>query len=414
MRIIQLLSLFATLSIWGQKIDYRHFTKQLCAEEFHGRGYVNNGDSIAAQYLAESFKKIGLQPIDGSYFQAYSFPVNTFPGKMLVMTEKDTLVPGKDFLISPNSSGIKGTVYLVQVSPTEFLKKNKNNFLISNNEALLIDYSGLPKDSITLVKNKINEVGDRLPIIEVTDEKLTWSVSQDVQQVFHLIIVKSALKTTPSFIQLDIDQSFISKHAANNVIGYCPAKKKTTKTILLSAHYDHLGRMGKDTYFPGANDNASGNAMLIHLAEQFVKTPAKYNLLFVAFSGEEIGLLGSKHMVANPIIPLRDIRFMLNLDILGSGEEGITVVNSTLFPKEFELLQSINTKNTLLKKIKPRGSAANSDHYYFTAAGVPAFFIYTMGPNKHYHDIEDHYENLSFEAFDSLNSLLLKFIKKIK
>lgn len=414
MRIIQLLSLFATLSIWGQKIDYRHFTKQLCAEEFHGRGYVDNGDSIAAQYLAESFKKIGLQPIDGSYFQAYSFSVNTFPGKMLVVTEKDTLVPGKDFLISPNSSGIKGIVYPVQVSPAEFLKKNKNNFLISNNEALLIDYSGLPKDSIRLVKNKINEVEERLAIIEVTDEKLTWSVSQGVQQAFHLIIAKSALKTMPSFIQLDIDQSFISKHAANNIIGYCYAKKKTTKTILLSAHYDHLGRMGKDTYFPGANDNASGNAMLIHLAEQFVKTPAKYNLLFVAFSGEEIGLLGSKHMVANPIIPLRDIRFMLNLDILGSGEEGITVVNSTLFPKEFELLQSINTKSTLLKTIKPRGPAANSDHYYFTEAGVPAFFIYTMGPNKHYHDIEDRYENLSFEAFDSLNSLLLKFIKKIK
>jgi Zn-dependent M28 family amino/carboxypeptidase len=77
-------------------------------------------------------------------------------------------------------------------------------------------------------------------------------------------------------------------------------------------------------------------------------------------------------------------------------------------------LKSINAKKRLLKEIKPRGPAANSDHYYFTEAGVPAFFIYTMGPNKHYHDVEDRYEALSFEAFDSLNQLLLTFIRKIK
>jgi Zn-dependent M28 family amino/carboxypeptidase len=172
--------------------------------------------------------------------------------------------------------------------------------------------------------------------------------------------------------------------------------------------------MGSETYFPGGNDNASGNAMLIHLAEELIKHPIKYNVLFVAFAGEEIGLLGSKYMSANPIIPLKDIRFMLNLDIMGSGEEGITVVNSTLFPKEFDLLKSINAKKRLLKEIKPRGPAANSDHYHFTEAGVPAFFIYTMGPNKHYHDVEDRYEALSFEAFNSLNQLLLTFIRKIK
>ena len=84
------------------------------------------------------------------------------------------------------------------------------------------------------------------------------------------------------------------------------------------------------------------------------------------------------------------------------------------FPKEFELLRSINFRKKLIKEVKPRGPAANSDHYYFTEAGVPAFFIYTMGPNKHYHDVEDRYEALSFDAFDKVNSLLLKFLKEIK
>jgi Zn-dependent M28 family amino/carboxypeptidase len=201
---------------------------------------------------------------------------------------------------------------------------------------------------------------------------------------------------------------------ARNVIGYLPATRKTNQTILISAHYDHLGRMGSEIYFPGGNDNASGNAMLLALVEKLVKKPLKkYNILFVAFAGEEVGLLGSKYMVEHPIIKLNKIRFMLNLDIMGSGEEGITVVNSTLFSKEFNMLQKLNKKTKTVPVIKSRGSAANSDHYFFTEAGVPAFFIYTMGPNKHYHDIFDTYGELSFNAFGGLSLLFERFIRKL-
>ena len=104
---------------------------------------------------------------------------------------------------------------------------------------------------------------------------------------------------------------------------------------------------------------------------------------------------------------------MLNLDIMGSGEEGITVVNSTLFNNEFKKLLKLNKQLNALPVIKPRGPAANSDHYFFTQAGVPAFFIYTMGPNKHYHDIFDTYDELSFEAFDSLANLIEVFVRKL-
>jgi Zn-dependent M28 family amino/carboxypeptidase len=104
---------------------------------------------------------------------------------------------------------------------------------------------------------------------------------------------------------------------------------------------------------------------------------------------------------------------MLNLDIMGSGEEGITVVNSTLFKKEFNSLLKLNNKMTAVPLVKPRGPAANSDHFYFTEAGVPAFFIYTMGPNKHYHDVFDTYEELSFKAFEPLSLLLEQFVRKL-
>lgn len=414
MRIALLLSIFLSLSSWAQIIDFRTFTKQLCSPEFSGRGYVKNGDSIAAVFIENCFKSIGLRPIAGTYFQSFSFSVNTFPKKILVCTETDTLRPGIDFLVAPNSCGINKTIHLIRINPSAILSENINLKTLQDDEALVIDYSGLPKDSLKLVKNKINDLAKRFPLLEITDEKLTWSVSQEVSNYFHLIIAKSSMLTIPLLMHLNIEQKYIAKHDAVNVIGYCPSRRKTKNTILVSAHYDHLGCMGEGTYFPGANDNASGTAMLVHLAEQLIKRPLKYNVLFVAFAGEEIGLLGSRYMTLNPIVPLADIRFMLNLDIMGSGEEGITVVNSTLFPKEFELLRSINFRKKLIKEVKPRGPAANSDHYYFTEAGVPAFFIYTMGPNKHYHDVEDRYEALSFDAFSKVNSLLLTFLKEIK
>ena len=414
MQAILLFSLLLSFSFWGQEFNYRNYTDQLCSPGFHGRGYVNAGDSIAAEFIAQNFKAIGLMPITESYFQPFEFSVNTFPGEMLVYTDQDTLRPGIDFLVAPTSSGVHGTFELIHFSYYKLLSLDQQEIHLSKNEALLIDLSGIASDTLLLVKKKLNELALFFPILELSDKKLTWSVSQDANKYPYIIISKEAFKEVPAEIHLDIDQKHLVSHLAKNVIGYCPAKRKTKKTLLISAHYDHLGRMGRDTYFPGANDNASGTAMILYLAEQLLAKPLKFNVLFVAFAGEEIGLLGSKHMSLQSPLPLEDLRFMLNLDIMGSGEDGITVVNSTLFPKEFDLLKSINAKKKLLKEIKPRGPAANSDHYYFTQAGVPAFFIYTMGPNKHYHDIDDRYEALSFAAFDELNNLILRFLKSIK
>jgi hypothetical protein len=96
---------------------------------------------------------------------------------------------------------------------------------------------------------------------------------------------------------------------------------------------------------------------------------------------------------------------------MGSGEEGITCVNATLFKEEFSRLIALNETAHFLPLIKQRGPAANSDHYFFTEAGVPAFFIYTMGPNKNYHDVYDRFEALSFDKFNAIQKLLLDFIR---
>ena len=134
----------------------------------------------------------------------------------------------------------------------------------------------------------------------------------------------------------------------------------------------------------------------------------------MSFAGEEAGLIGSHYYVEHPLFPLKNIRFLTNVDIMGSGEEGVTVVNATEFPEQFQQLQDINAKKNYLVKIASRGKAANSDHYFFTEAGVPAFFIYTMGPNKHYHDVYDTYAELSFSEFMDIYHLLLDFAEGMK
>jgi len=169
--------------------------------------------------------------------------------------------------------------------------------------------------------------------------------------------------------------------------------------------------MGSQTYFPGANDNASGVAMLLELAKYFKENPLDYNVMIIAFAGEEVGLLGSEYFVRYPWIDLKNIKFLVNLDIMGSGEEGITVVNGTKYTKEFNRLVKVNEEKKGLSLIKPRGEAANSDHYWFSKMNVPAFFIYTMGPNKNYHDVFDTYENLSFAKFNDIKDLLINFVR---
>lgn len=401
---------------FGQIEEVKRWTQTLCSPEFHGRGYVNRGDSIASEFLAAEFKKLGVKPIKKSYFQGFNHTVNTFPGAMLVRIDENVLVPGTDFIVDPSSCGDKRVLNPKRISIETALDNEK---LIAEIKSVInsslyncvaFDFSGASADTLKKLRNLPTEVAGLLPVIQVTSEKFTWSVGHE-QTKFPLILIRDTAMKFDTGIHIAIEAKLIEDYTSRNVIAYLPAKKKSKKTIVYTAHYDHLGRMGTDTYFPGANDNASGTAMLLSMAAYFKKNPVDYNVLFIAFAGEEAGLVGSKHFVENPTFKLKKMSFLLNLDIMGSGEEGVTVVNATLFEKQFALLQEINKEKQLLAQVKSRGPAANSDHYWFTQFNVPAFFIYTMGPNKHYHDIFDTYEELSFVEYQDITTMLVEFGK---
>lgn len=371
--------LFAILSLgylnsFAQDINYARKTiSTLTSKKYWGRGYTNNGMGKAADFIEGEFKKLGLSPLSGnSYKQFFSFPVNTFPSNMTLKLNGTALTPGKDFIVHQASKGIVAHDSLIQKDSTTYLSKGGNI-------------------AISLVP------------------KLTWSVSQQVLDYTIVEVNKKSISFQPTQIDIDITNELVPNFTAANVGAIIKGTAKPDSILVFTAHYDHLGGMGSKTYFPGANDNASGVAMLLDLAKYYAAHPPKYSVAFICFAAEETGLLGSKYFTENPLIPLKNIRFLWNLDLVGTGETGATVVNASIHPKEFALLNQINGEKQFLKKINSRGKAANSDHYFFTEKGVPAFFLYTQGGIAAYHDVDDKAETLPLTAYENLFRLFVDF-----
>jgi Zn-dependent M28 family amino/carboxypeptidase len=172
--------------------------------------------------------------------------------------------------------------------------------------------------------------------------------------------------------------------------------------------------MGKHTIFPGANDNASGTSLMLYMAQYFAAHPQKYSVAFMAFSGEEAGLLGSKFYTNNPLFPLKKIRFVINLDLAGEAINGITVVNATEQKKAFQTLKKINDDFNFVSKINERGQTQNSDHFHFSEKGVPAIFIYANGTKPFYHDVFDQAKEVSFDGVDGMIDLLKEFVTRLQ
>jgi aminopeptidase YwaD len=391
----------------------REIIHELTQEKYHGRGYVKKGDQKAAKYISGQFKKSGLLPLNSkSYFQNFSFPVNTFPGCMDVSINNKLLIPGQDFIADPGTSTCKGTYPVKRITKSPWLypaDELRGKWLLI--DTTIAGNEITPGDCRKLTETPSGGEG----IIFIAAKKLTWSVSQDINQVPLITILKSSLPEDVNAIEVNICSKHIPSYKTANVIGMIEGNTQKDSLIFITAHYDHLGRMGSSAYFPGANDNSSGIAMLLNLAKHFSqeKNRQPYTLVFVAFAGEEAGLVGSKYYTENPILPLSNIRFLLNLDLMGTGDEGMMVVNATEFPSSFQTLDSINTIHGYLPKLGQRGKAANSDHYWFTEAGVPGFFCYTLGGVTFYHDIYDRAETLPLTKFKEVFLLFDAFLRTL-
>lgn len=385
----------------------------------HGRGYVSNGVNKAANYLRRKFKEFGLLPFtsDSSYFQSYSFPVNTFPSSISLKLQRKAMVPGEDYIVHAASSSYHTDkirlkkVDLKNIKDSASWNDLKKEFKYTR-AYLLENYDTLAKYTGFNYRSFGNELPGGLFIIP-KHGKLTWTVATDTIKASVFYVEDTVMPRRIRKIAAHLDNKLIPSFKSNNVVGFVPGTERPDSFIVFTAHFDHLGKMGTEATFPGAHDNASGTALMLYMASYFAQHPQKYSIAFIGFSGEEAGLIGSNYFVEHPLFPLNSIRFVINLDMTGDATNGITIVNAVEQKKAFSLLKQINEKNNFLPEIKERDQSRNSDHYHFSEKGVPAIFIYGNGTKPYYHDVFDKAKELSLENIDGLVKLLIEFATKI-
>ncbi|KJJ39836.1 M20/M25/M40 family metallo-hydrolase [Aequorivita vladivostokensis] len=209
-----------------------------------------------------------------------------------------------------------------------------------------------------------------------------------------------------------------STETGQNVIAYLD--NKAENTVVIGAHYDHLGMGGEGSLYRegeaihnGADDNASGVAMMLHLADSLQKkgSPKNNNYLFIAFSGEEEGLLGSNYFVKNPTIDTKKVTYMLNMDMVGrlNSENTLAVYGVGTSPI---FKQAVNANARELKIAENESGVGPSDHTSFYLADIPVLHFFT-GQHEDYHKPSDDAEKVNFEGMKIVSNYIFSIIKDL-
>lgn len=209
-----------------------------------------------------------------------------------------------------------------------------------------------------------------------------------------------------------------STETAQNVIAYLD--NNAENTVVIGAHYDHLGMGGEgslyregDAIHNGADDNASGVAMMLHLADSLTTKdgPKNNNYLFIGFSGEEEGLLGSNYFVKNPTIDTKKVTYMINMDMVGrlNAENTLAVYGVGTSPI-FKQTVHVNAED--LKIVENESGVGPSDHTSFYLADIPVLHFFT-GQHEDYHKPSDDTEKVNFEGMEVVSNYIFSIIKDL-
>ena len=199
-----------------------------------------------------------------------------------------------------------------------------------------------------------------------------------------------------------------------NVIGYID--NQAENTVIIGAHYDHLGYGGEGSLYRdsikavhnGADDNASGTAVMLDLARKLRGQNTNNNYLFMAFSGEEMGLLGSNYFVKNPTIDTKAVSYMINMDMVGRLKQDSTLAvygvgTSPMFK------QVLNAHNDKFKLIENESGVGPSDYTSFYLADIPVLHFFT-GQHEDYHKPSDDSEKLNYEGMEKISTYVFDVI----
>lgn len=403
----------------------------LADDKLEGRRAGTPGEELAMDYISDQFKQIGLRPkgTEG-YYQAF----NINEGKQInagthfsindkELTLDDDYFP---FVYSPNGSIEALPAISVQeagmpwfINLKDVIEDNASNphfdlkeyvhqqaaDLKKKGATALIFYNTSSKEDALKFDGKDKAESTSIPVIYVSKAA--------ANKYF-----KDASASLDIKLKVDIGEK---KRVGHNVIGYIDNGAPTC--VIIGGHFDHLGygedgnsmlRTGEHLIHNGADDNASGTAAVIELARLLKNSKLnKSNYLFIAFSGEELGLFGSKYFVDNPTVSLANINYMINMDMVGRLNDSTKVLTVGGYGTSPEWASLINTKakkSPFVIKVDSSGTGP-SDHTSFYRKDIPVLFFFT-GLHADYHKPTDDADKINYTGELTIVDYIYSLIEK--
>ncbi len=415
----------------------------LASDEMKGRQTGSNELDIAASYIANTLRKFGVKPAgeNGSFYQnvplekitaanTISVKINDLVGeKFLALYAKNIDFQGEAIYLGYGSEedfegkDLKGKIVIVKAGSPEIKDmrsmfgpgRTKRALAKSAGAEGLIELAEVKQSMYDRYSHYFNEAKTGLKSAEENEKKFIhlWMMDEGMAMATELS------KSKKLKIELKIEGIKTELLSSRNVVGYLEGSDPKLKDefMIYSAHYDHIG-VGKpnaenDSIYNGARDNAVGTVTVLSVAENIGKYPTKRSSLFILFTGEEKGLLGSKYYSENPMMPLNKMVYCFNSD--GAGYNDTTKITIFGLHRTNMGQHIIDAGNefglTVIDDPAPeQGLFDRSDNVNFAAKGVPAptfslgFTAFDDEINKYYHQVTDNPESLDYDY-------LVKFFK---
>ena len=415
MKKLLFLLLLASLPLGAQDLpQYKRIVKELSSARYQGRGYARDGANKAGKYLQKQFFKAGADEVT---LQPFTLDINTFCGKMEMRADGKKLRPGVDFSMREYSPGVHGEfpVYYVDTLNVDASKLFE--------DLARPEYAGCLVCCEFWFTYKHREVFSRLQKAgECPNAGLlyTWEAPIKFFKAYgHRVVDKPIIWVTPEAIagvkrvKVDVDNEFLKGYECFNVIAKVEGARHDS-CYVFTAHYDHLGNLGRRIYYPGANDNASGTATIVTLSAYYAKHHPPFDMYFVAFSGEDANLRGSEFFALKPVVPLEQIKYLFNIDMIGDNNPVQYCEVSDEGMRGYGLFEQINAEKGYFSALDRGELAANSDHYPFASRHVPCIFLENQNGDafQYYHTVFDTYKTARTESYEPVFNLIKEFVER--
>ncbi|MBP5513739.1 MAG: DUF4910 domain-containing protein [Bacteroidaceae bacterium] len=414
-RLLVFLLVITTMQTSAQDLALcKRIVKQLSSAKYQGRGYARDGANKAGRFLQKEFLKAGVDEVT---CQPFKLDINTFCGKMEMRADGKKLIPGIDFSMREYSPGVHGEFPVYHVDTLNFdadkmfadlAKPEFANCLVACEFWFTYRHS---KDFSRL--QKAGECPNAGLIY-------TWESPIKFFKAYgHRVVDKPIIWVTPNAIEgvkkvrVDVDNKFLKDYECFNVIAKVKGQRHDS-CYVFTAHYDHLGNLGKKVFYAGANDNASGTATIVTLAAHYAKNRPKFDMYFIAFSGEDANLRGSEYYAQHPIVPLEQIKYLINIDMIGDNNPIQYCEASDEGMRGYTLFEQINNEKHYFQALHRGDLAANSDHYSFATRHIPCIFLENEKGDafQYYHTIFDTYRTVRFDSYEPVFRLVTDFAER--